>query len=214
MYYAICTLFHRFVWSYKSVGSNESIQLSLGFYIDSILNTSTYSLSYGEVYPGTKKGGYFTAIKISGLRSCFMFGFISIPVCVFFCPTCMTLLCHWLWSSVSFVYLFSLIIWSIWRAVLPWRRSSDFRLKFLLLLHYCLQYQTSNIYSLSSTTSYVTRFNTIETIFSEWSPLELWIFLKKCKFFSLNSLVCKGSSSNFNKHIICNKIFNSSTNFS
>jgi hypothetical protein len=57
---------------------------------------------------------------------------------------------------------------------------------FLLLLYYLRdELDTSNICSLSSTTSYVTRFITLAPIFLDLSPLELRIFLKKYYFLLL-----------------------------
>jgi hypothetical protein len=70
---------------------------------------------------------------------------------------------------------------------------------FLLLLLYFLldKLHTSNICSLSSSTSYVTRFITLAPIFSDLSPLELRIFLKKY-FFTVTYLCLKRSTSYFN----------------
>jgi hypothetical protein len=55
---------------------------------------------------------------------------------------------------------------------------------FLLLLLYFLRDQphASNICTLSSSPFYVTRFITLAPIFSDLSPLELRIFLKKYYF--------------------------------
>jgi hypothetical protein len=55
---------------------------------------------------------------------------------------------------------------------------------FLLLLLYFLRDQphTSNICTLSSSPSYVTRFITLAPIFSDLSPFELRIFHKKYYF--------------------------------
>ncbi|XP_045168691.1 uncharacterized protein LOC123531629 isoform X4 [Mercenaria mercenaria] len=58
---------NRFQWTLQRIGSNESLPISLGFYLDERLNKSKFSLSYGEVSPGTGQGGYFTAITISGV---------------------------------------------------------------------------------------------------------------------------------------------------
>jgi hypothetical protein len=101
---------------------------------------------------------------------------------------------------------------------------------FLRLLLYFLRdkLHTSNICSLSSTTSYMTRFITLKPIFLDLFPLELRIFLKKYFFLLLllyflrdqlhTSLFPKGSTSYFKymyliiTHILCDKVHNSSTN--
>lgn len=46
------------------------VPCSLGFYLSDRVDLNRFSLLYGEVNPGTGKGGYYSAIKISGLALC------------------------------------------------------------------------------------------------------------------------------------------------
>ncbi|XP_045168692.2 uncharacterized protein LOC123531629 isoform X5 [Mercenaria mercenaria] len=57
---------NRFSWTFESSRKDKSFNISLGFYLGEGIDTSKYSLSYGEVAPGQDKG-FYVAVKISGV---------------------------------------------------------------------------------------------------------------------------------------------------